>query len=132
MAGYGAAQAVPGPLFTFASFLGASHLSGPNGFSGGALATLAIFLPSFLLLFGVLPFWDRLRSRPKIKSALWGVNAAVLGLLLATLYDPVVTQSIKDLTDIAFVAITYVALVVLRVPVVAIVIAGGALGAALF
>ncbi|MCH2159475.1 MAG: chromate efflux transporter [Oleiphilaceae bacterium] len=132
LAGYGAAQAVPGPLFTFASFLGASHLSGPNGFSGAALATFAIFLPSFLLLFGVLPFWDRLRSRPKIKSALWGVNAAVLGLLLATLYDPVITQSIKDLTDIAFVTITYIALVVFRLPVVAIVIAGGALGAALF
>src|SRR5699024_12463288 len=84
LAGYGAAQAVPGPLFTFAAYLGAVI----NGWHGGLLATFAIFLPAFLLILGTLPFWDSLRSNPKIKGALMGVNASVVGILISALYQP--------------------------------------------
>ena len=82
VAGYGAAQAVPGPLFTFAAYLGAVMGPEPNGWAGAFLTLVAIFLPSFLLIAGALPFWDFLRSVPVFQSALKGVNAAVVGLLL--------------------------------------------------
>ena len=91
LAGYGAAQAVPGPLFTFAAYLGAVMGPQPNGWVGAALCLVAMFLPSFLLVIGTLPFWDELRRMPCAQAALRGVNAAVVGLLLAALYNPVWT-----------------------------------------
>ena len=101
VAGYGAAQAVPGPLFTFSAYLGATldSESGPTGWAGGLFALAAIFLPSFLLVIGVAPFWDRLRSWASFGGALRGINAAVVGLLLAALYDPVWTSAIHGPED---------------------------------
>lgn len=101
LAGYGAAQAVPGPLFTFAAYLGTVMGPAPNGWAGGLLCLVAIYLPSFLLLIGVLPFWDALRRRAAIRAALTGVNAAVVGLLLAALYIPVWTSAIHAPADFA-------------------------------
>ncbi len=95
MAGYGAAQAVPGPLFTFSAYLGAVM----NGWSGAFLCIVAIFLPSFLLVTATLPFWEALRRRAGFRSALSGVNAAVVGLLLAALYQPVWTSAILTRGD---------------------------------
>ena len=101
VAGYGAAQAVPGPLFTFSAYLGTSLdvENGPTGWAGGLFALGAIFLPSFLLVIGVVPFWDRLRSWASFGGALRGINAAVVGLLLAALYDPVWTSAIHGPED---------------------------------
>ena len=101
IAGYGAAQAVPGPLFTFSAYLGATLdvENGPTGWAGGLFALAAIFLPSFLLVIGVAPFWDRLRSWASFGGALRGINAAVVGLLLAALYDPVWTSAIHGPED---------------------------------
>lgn len=99
VAGYGAAQAVPGPLFTFSAYLGAVMMTEPNGWTGAALALVAIFLPSFLLLTGALPFWDLLRSMPPFQSALKGINAAVVGLLLTALYNPVWASAIHSPAD---------------------------------
>lgn len=104
LAGYGAAQALPGPLFTFAAFLGAAMTVGPGGWLGGLLCLLAIFLPSLLLVLGVLPFWEGLRQRPKMRTALAGVNAAVVGLLFAALYDPLWTGAVRDWRDVLLVA----------------------------
>ena len=101
IAGYGAAQAVPGPLFTFAAYLGAVAAPAPNGVAGAALALGAIFVPSFLLVVGALPFWEALRARPAAQSALRGVNAAVVGILLAALYNPVWTSAILRPLDLA-------------------------------
>ena len=95
LAGYGAAQSVPGPLFTFAAYLGAMMKLPPNGWLGGLICLIAIFLPSFLLIVGTLPFWNELRQRAAIQAALKGINAAVVGLLLAALYTPVWTSAIK-------------------------------------
>jgi chromate transporter len=99
VAGYGATQAVPGPLFTFSAYLGAVMGPEPNGWTGAMLALSAIFLPSFLLVAGALPFWDLLRSAPIFQSALKGINAAVVGLLLAALYHPVWTSAIQSAAD---------------------------------
>ena len=99
LAGYGAAQAVPGPLFTFAAFLGASLQSAPTGWAGGLLALVAIFTPACLLIAGALPFWDRLRARHGVRAALMGINAAVVGLLLAALWNPVITSGIRGAGD---------------------------------
>ncbi|WP_084793138.1 chromate efflux transporter [Glutamicibacter halophytocola] len=96
LTGYGAAQAVPGPLFTFAAFLGVLAESGPGGLLGSALALLAVFLPGFLLLLGVLPFWNRISSWPRARAAMRGANAAVVGVLAAALYDPVFTSAITS------------------------------------
>jgi chromate transporter len=101
VAGYGATQAVPGPLFTFAAYLGAVMIPEPNGWTGAFLALLAIFLPSFLLVIGAIPFWDLLRTTPIFQSALKGINAAVVGLLLAALYNPVWTSAIYSPADFA-------------------------------
>ena len=98
VAGYGAAQAVPGPLFTFAAYLGI-FVGMPSGWAGGLFALIAIFLPSFLLVIGVAPFWDRLRNWASFGGALRGINAAVVGLLLAALYDPVWTSAIHGPED---------------------------------
>ncbi len=101
LAGYGAAQAVPGPLFTFSAYLGAIMGPEPNGWRGALLCLAAIFLPAFLLVIGVLPFWDDLRRYRAVRSALTGVNAAVVGLLLAALYHPVWTSGILGPADFA-------------------------------
>ncbi len=101
LAGYGAAQAVPGPLFTFAAYLGTVMRQTPNGWLGGLLCLVAIFLPSFLLLIAALPFWDGLRHRQAVRSALRGINAAVVGVLLAALYHPVWTSAILAPADFA-------------------------------
>ncbi|MBW8470472.1 MAG: chromate efflux transporter [Thiobacillus sp.] len=99
LAGYGAAQAVPGPLFTFAAFLGAAMQTAPTGWAGGALALAAIFAPAFLLIAGALPFWESLRAQPCVRAALMGINAAVVGLLLAALWNPVITSGIRGVGD---------------------------------
>lgn len=116
LAGYGAAQAVPGPLFTFAAFLGASMPAGMGGWHGGLLCLLAIFAPSFLLVAGALPFWERLRGSAVAQSALAGVNAAVVGLLLAALYNPVWTGAIHRPLDFGLALLAFVALVFWKLP----------------
>jgi len=100
VAGYGAAQAVPGPLFTFAAYLGAVMGPRPNGVAGAGLALMAIFLPSFLLVVGALPFWAAVRGRSSFQEALRGINAAVVGLLLAALYHPIWTSAIRSPADV--------------------------------
>lgn len=120
LAGYGAAQAVPGPLFTFAAYLGAVI----GGWQGGILATIAIFLPAFLLILGTLPFWDSLRRNPKIKGALMGVNAAVVGILISAFYQPIWTSSILAPVDFAFAAILFSMLVYWKLPPWIIVVTG--------
>jgi chromate transporter len=116
LAGYGAAQAVPGPLFTFAAYLGAVMGPQPNGWLGAALCLVAIFIPSFLLGIGALPFWDQLRRLPSAQSALRGVNAAVVGLLLAALYHPVWTSGITGASDFAIAATAFLLLFMWQVP----------------
>ncbi|MDX8362054.1 MULTISPECIES: chromate transporter [Bacillaceae] len=112
LAGYGAAQAVPGPLFTFSGYLGAII----NGWKGATIATIAIFLPSFLLIIGTLPFWDMIRKYPYIQSVLMGVNAGVLGILLAALYDPIFTSAIATPVDFALAIAAFTLLVYWKVP----------------
>jgi chromate transporter len=107
LAGYGAAQAVPGPLFTFAAYLGSVMSVPPNGFLGGMLALVAIFLPAFLLIVGALPFWEALRENTAVQSVFRGVSAAVVGLLLAALYDPVWTSSIRGTRDMAVALVAF-------------------------
>lgn len=116
LAGYGAAQAVPGPLFTFAAYLGAMMGPEPNGWQGALLCIVAIFLPSFLLVIGVLPFWDDLRKFRAVRSVLTGVNAAVVGLLLAALYSPVWTSAILRPADFGLGLATFGLLVFWKVP----------------
>jgi chromate transporter len=99
LAGYGAAQAVPGPLFTFAAYLGTVLDPGPHRWLGGILALAAIFLPAWLIVGGTYPFWEQLRARPSARSALDGANAAVVGVLLAALWHPVCTESVRTLSD---------------------------------
>jgi chromate transporter len=128
LAGYGAAQAVPGPLFTFAAFLGAVMETGPSGVIGGAIALVAVFLPSALLVLGGLPFWERLRHAPRAQRSLMGVNAGVVGLLAAALYTPVFTQGVTSAATMAITAVAFVALAVWRAPAWAVVIAAGLVG----
>jgi len=135
LAGYGLAQAVPGPLFTFAAFLGTIADTPLNGVVGGAVALVAVFLPGTLLLFGALPFWDRLRGWLPARAAFTGVNAAVVGLLVAVLYDPVATAGIRGPLDVAAAVFAYVLLVVWKAPpwtvVIGYAVGGAALGAVL-
>ncbi|KAB0648550.1 chromate efflux transporter [Burkholderia diffusa] len=128
LAGYGVAQAVPGPLFTFSAFLGALLRDAPNGWLGGMIALVSIFAPSFLLVAGTAPFWERLRRSTRMQAALAGVNAAVVGLLLAALYHPVWSNTIVSPRDFAAALVAFVALVFWRVPPWAVVIASAALG----
>lgn len=121
LAGYGAAQAVPGPLFTFAAYIGAVI----NGWKGGLLATVAIFLPAFLLILGALPFWDSLRRNPKIKGALMGVNASVVGILISAFYKPIWTSSIFEPIDFAFAAVLFSMLAYWKLPPWVVVLTGG-------
>lgn len=131
LAGYGAAQAIPGPLFTFAAYLGAVAGPAPNGAAGATLALLALFLPGFLILTGVLPFWDRLRRNARAQSALQGANAAVVGILGAALYDPVFTGAIHGLPDLALALACFTLLTAWRTPPWAVVLFAAAGGAAL-
>lgn len=128
LAGYGAAQAVPGPLFTFAAFLGASMTTGPSGILGAGIALLAIFLPAGLLVIGILPFWERLRSWEPATAALTGVNAAVVGLLGAALYDPVFVEGITSPATLALAVAAFIAGTMWKVPAWATVIGAGLLG----
>ena len=124
LAGYSAAQAVPGPLFTFAAYLGTMMRPAPNGWTGGLISLVAIYLPSFLLLIGILPLWDELRTRMGVQAALKGVNAAVVGLLLAALYRPVWTSAIFTPADFALGVVALLLLVMWRVPPWAVVVLG--------
>jgi len=116
LTGYSAAQAVPGPLFTFSAYLGAIEGPYPNGWVGAVIALLGIYLPSFLLLLGVLPFWNSLRNQSAFQSALRGINAAVVGLLLAALYQPVWTSTIKNAYDFLFALAAFGLLVIWKLP----------------
>jgi chromate transporter len=128
LAGYGAAQAVPGPLFTFSAFLGASMTISPSGPLGAAICLLAIFAPSFLLVFAALPFWDRVRRNARMQTALSGINAAVVGLLLAALYSPVWTSAIHTPRDFALGLVALVALMFWKLPPWLVVTATGLAG----
>jgi chromate transporter len=124
LAGYSAAQAVPGPLFTFAAYIGMASF----GWKGALVATIAIFLPSFLLVLGAFPFWHWLRHHPRFQAALAGINAAVVGILLAALYDPIWTKAVKGPADLAFVLGAFLLLVIWKWPAWAVVLvsfAGG-------
>ena len=127
LAGYGAAQAMPGPLFTFASFLGASA-DGMNWLLGATIATLAIFLPAALLVLGAMPFWERLRTMPRAGAALAGANAAVVGILGAALYTPVFTAGITGVVTLSIAVVCYAALTSWKVPPWAVVIGAALVG----
>jgi len=128
LAGYGAAQAVPGPLFTFSAFLGAVTSSGPSGVAGAAIALVAIFLPAALLITGALPFWDALRTAPRVRRALMGVNAGVVGILGAALYEPVFTEGVGSVRALALALAAFLALAIWKAPPWAVVIAAGLIG----
>ncbi len=120
LAGYGATQAVPGPLFTFAAYIGTVM----KGWQGGLFATFAVFLPAFLLIIGALPFWDQLRNNPNIKGAIMGVNAGVIGILISALYFPIWTSSILVPADFALAAILFSMLAYWKLPPWIIVVTG--------
>lgn len=128
LAGYGAAQAVPGPLFTFAAFLGASMSQPPTGWLGAMVCLVAIFLPSFLLVVGALPYWERLRRSTRTRAALAGVNAGVVGLLLAALYNPVWTSAIHRSQDFGLALLALVALMFWKLPPWGVIIGSGVAG----
>ena len=128
LAGYGATQAVPGPLFTFAAFLGSSMNQAPSGWLGGMICLIAIFAPSFLLVMGVLPFWESLRQNLRTRAALSGINAAVVGLLLAALYQPVWTSAIIEAKDFGLALVALIALMFWKFPAWLVVIGCGAAG----
>jgi chromate transporter len=128
LAGYGAAQAMPGPLFTFAAYLGAAMQPAPNGWAGAILCLVAVFLPSFLLVFSALPFWVGLRNRPVAQAAVRGVNAAVVGLLLAALYRPVWTSAIGRPVDFALAVTAFLLLTMWRTPPWLVVLLAGLTG----
>jgi chromate transporter len=116
LAGYGLAQAVPGPLFTFAAYLGAVMGPAPNGIAGATIALVALFLPGLLLIYGTLPFWDRLRQYRATQSAMRGTNAAVVGLLAAALYSPVWTGAVLGPRDFVLAVAGFLLLTVWRLP----------------
>ncbi|MFZ2844828.1 chromate efflux transporter [Psychrobacter sp.] len=128
LAGYGATQAVPGPLFTFSAFLGSSMNQAPNGWLGGIICLTAIFAPSFLLVMGALPFWESLRQNLRTRAALSGINAAVVGLLLAALYQPVWTSAIVEAKDFGLALIALIALMFWKLPAWLVVMSCGAAG----
>jgi chromate transporter len=116
LAGYGLAQAVPGPLFTFAAYLGAVMGPPPNGFAGAAIALIAIFLPGMLLVYGMLPYWEAMRTRPAAQAAMRGTNAAVVGILGAALYNPVWTSAVLTPRDFALALTGFLLLTVWKMP----------------
>jgi chromate transporter len=130
LAGYGVTQAVPGPLFTFAAYLGAVMNGTLGGWAGALVCLVSIFLPAFLLIVGVLPFWERLRRHHAMVRAFNGVNAAVVGILLAALYDPIWVTTVNNRSDFVLAAIGFAALIFWKIPPIAVVAAlafGGAL-----
>ncbi len=132
LAGYGLAQAVPGPLFTFAAYLGAVMGPAPNGSAGAAIALVALLLPGMLLVYGMLPFWDAMRARPAAQAAMRGTNAAVLGILGAALYNPVWTSAVLTPRDFALALGGFLLLTVWKMPpwiVVLLLAAAGVLSA---
>ena len=131
LAGYGAAQAVPGPLFTVAAFLGAVTLTPPSGAAGAAIALVAIFLPGALLVVATMPFWERLRTMRRVRRAIMGANAGVVGILAAALWDPVITHGITSVPAALLAAAGFGALLTRRVPPWALVAASAGLGAVL-
>jgi chromate transporter len=131
LAGYGAAQAVPGPLFTFAAYLGAVVTPQPHGLAGAALGLVAIFLPGMLVLVGTLPFWDALRRRVSAQAIMRGVNAAVVGLLGAALYHPLWTSSVETPPDLGLALVGFVLLNAWRAPPLLVVVIGALGGVAL-
>jgi chromate transporter len=133
MAGYGAAQAVPGPLFTFSAYLGAVMKVPPNGIAGAAISLIAIFLPGVLVLIGALPFWETFRRRTDAQAIMRGVNAAVVGLLGAALYSPIWTSAVMTPGDFALALVGFVLLIVWQTPplVVVAISALGGIGLAL-
>jgi chromate transporter len=124
LAGYGAAQAVPGPVFTFAAYLGAVLKTEPNGVAGAVVGIVGIFLPGLLILMGTLPFWDAFRTRLGAQAVMRGVNAAVVGLLGAALYNPIWTTSVKGPLDVAVALVGFVLLVAWRAPSFVVVLIG--------
>ena len=116
LAGYGAAQALPGPLFTFAAFLGAVAQPQPHGVLGAAIALLVIFLPGLLLVIGALPFWNQLRGSDKSRAVLAGINASVVGILLSALYQPVWTSTILKPADFGAALAAFLTLTVWKAP----------------
>ena len=128
LAGYGAAQAVPGPLFTFAAYLGTIMAPPPHGIAGAALCLVAIFLPGLLLVTGALPFWDAFRTRPLAQAAMRGTNAAVVGILGAALYDPVWTSAVRDSWDFVVALAAFILLTTWKTPPWIIVLLAGAYG----
>ncbi|MXX93576.1 MAG: chromate efflux transporter [Chloroflexi bacterium] len=131
IAGYGTAQAIPGPLFTFSAYLGTVMDVGPGGIPGALIALIAIFLPSFLLVIAILPFWNRLSQATNFRAALVAVNAAVVGILAAALFDPVWTSSIKDPADFALAAAAFGLLMFWKLPSWAVVLLCAAAGVGL-
>ena len=131
MAGYGAAQAVPGPLFTFAAYLGAVMQVGPNGWLGAGICLVGIFLPSFFLVIGAMPFWEELRRGAIARAALAGVNAAVVGLLLAAFYRPVWVTGIGGVGDFALAMMAFLLLFMWRTPPWLVVLLSAIAGAAI-
>jgi chromate transporter len=129
LAGYGAAQAVPGPLFTFAAYLGAVLDGLPGGLADAGLALVAIFLPGFLLLVGALPFWSALRKVSSMRAAMAGANAAVVGLLAAAFYDPLLVSTVAGPGDALVAVAGFVALALWRMPPWVIVLSCAAAGA---
>lgn len=132
LAGYGAAQALPGPLFAFSAFLGTAAEVTPSGIFTGILALIAIYLPAWLLVLGALPYWDRLRTFTEAQAALMGTNAAVVGLLLAAFYDPVWRAAISGPAQLAFALVAFGLLRFASAPPWALVIGGAIAGACLF
>jgi chromate transporter len=131
LAGYGAAQAVPGPLFTFAAYLGAVAGPSPHGAAGAALGLIGIFLPGMLILIGTLPFWETLRARADAQSAMRGINAAVVGILGAAFYSPLWTSSVRTAGDFSVALIGFILLTLWRAPPLLVVVLGAVAGAAL-
>jgi len=130
LAGYGVAQAIPGPLFTFAAYLGAIAGPSPHGLAGAALGLLGIFLPGLLILVGTLPFWQTLRNRVEAQAIMRGINAAVVGVLGAALYNPVWLTAVKVPGDFGIVLVGLVLLIVWRVPPLVVVVFGALSGIA--
>jgi len=124
---YSSAQAVPGPMFVLSSFLGV-EVSPEHMFLGAVLATLGIFLPGFLLLLSLQEAWEGLVSNPKISGASWGINAAVVGLLLSVLYQPVFISAVSSSLDMAFAIIGFFLLRVIKPPIILLVLSFGVLG----
>ena len=130
LAGYGAAQAIPGPLFTFAAYLGAVGKPSPHGVTGAALGLIGIFLPGILILIGTLPFWETFRARGQAQAAMRGINASVVGILCGAFYDPVWTSSVKTTGDFGVALIGFVLLIMWRAPPLLVVVIGAVAGVA--